>query len=44
MLPEPEKDAGGDVVSIVFEKSVAIWVMFSQRPTLHSNFPEKVMG
>lgn len=37
MLLEPEKDTAGDTGSIIFKKNVDIWVMSSQRPTLHSN-------
>lgn len=37
MWPESEKDTVGDTVSIIFEKSVAMWVMSSQGPALHAN-------
>lgn len=38
-LLEPKKNTLGDVISIVFEKIVDIWVMSSQRVIPHSNFP-----
>lgn len=36
MRPESEKDTVGDTVSIIFEKSMAMWVMSSQGPALHA--------